>query len=53
MKELATTFDEVIDLRSQAKHYDASVKLNDLAKKLKIDLDDVLDLFIQYLEANK
>lgn len=51
MKDLAIVFDEVIELRQQARHYEASVKLADLAKKLKTDLDDVLDLFIQYRES--
>lgn len=53
MKELATVFSEATDLRAENKHYEASTLLARTAAKLKLDFDDLLDLFVDYTAANK
>lgn len=53
MKELATIFEEALELRKQAKHYEAGLLMANTANRLKMDLDDLLDLLTDYRNANK
>jgi hypothetical protein len=52
MKDLATIFDHALDHRANNQHYEAGALLGQTAKKLMIDLDDLLDLFVDYKTAN-
>lgn len=49
MGNLAEVFEDVLDLRQTGNHYGAGIKLQETAKQLKLDLEDLLDLLVQYV----
>jgi hypothetical protein len=49
MGSLTEVFEDVLDHRANGKHYAAGELMLNTAKKYKLDLDDLLDLLVQYV----
>ena len=49
MGSLTEVFEDALDQRAAGNHYAAGVVLMEAAKKRKLDIEDLLDLLVQYV----